>query len=282
MIRNISTYSRMIKLSHTVFALPFALAAALLASREVSTTWTQWVLIVACMVTARSSAMGFNRLVDARYDALNPRTAIRELPSGQISRRAAWAFTLGSAALFVACSAGLGRATLALAPVALGIVWGYSLTKRFTWLCHLWLGVALGLAPVAVWIALTGTVSTVAWLLAAAVATWVAGFDLIYACQDADFDRSVGLLSVPASLGVPAALAISAGLHVVTVGILAALPRWVELGPPYTIGVVAIGGVLAYEHAIVSPSDLSRVDKAFFDLNGYVSLAFLAAVALAV
>jgi 4-hydroxybenzoate polyprenyltransferase len=278
----LATYSRMIKLSHSVFALPFALAAALLASREVSTTWTQWALIVACMVTARSSAMGFNRLVDARYDALNPRTASRELPSGAISSRAAWAFTLGSAALFVLLSGLLGEDTLALSPVALAVVWGYSLTKRFTWLCHLWLGGALGLAPVAVWIALTGTVAPAALLLAAAVATWVAGFDLIYACQDVDFDRSIGLQSAPARLGVTAALALSAVLHVGTVGCLVALPGLVTLGPAYGVGVLGIGAVLVYEHTLVSPSDLSRVDKAFFDLNGYVSLLFLASVALAV
>lgn len=274
-------YSRMIKLSHTIFALPFALAAAVLASREVPTTWAQWGLIVLCMVAARSSAMGFNRVVDARYDALNPRTAVREIPSGQISARAAWAFTLGSAALFLVFAGLLGRTTLLLAPVALAVVWGYSLTKRFTWLCHAWLGAALGLAPVAVWLALTGTVSATALLLAAAVATWVAGFDLIYACQDADFDASVGLHSAPSRLGVRAALAISAALHVGTMVLLVAL-AWVQpLGWVYGVGLLAIGAVLAYEHAIVSPTDLSRVDKAFFDLNGYVSLVFFASVVLA-
>ncbi len=274
------TYSRMIKLSHSIFALPFALAAAVLASRTTPTTWVQWAAIVLCMVSARSSAMGFNRVVDARYDALNPRTAGRELPSGQISTRAAWGFTLASAALFVGFSAVLGRTTLMLAPVALAVVWGYSLTKRFTWLCHAWLGMALGIAPVAVWIALTGTVSPIAWLLAASVATWVAGFDLIYACQDADFDAGAGLQSLPARWGVRAALVASIALHVVTMVCLIALGWVASLGWVYGAGLLTIGGVLAYEHAIVSPTDLSRVDKAFFDLNGYVSLAFLAAVVL--
>ena len=171
--------------------------------------------------------------------------------------------------------------TLALSPVALAVVWGYSLTKRFTWAAHLVLGAALGLAPVAVWIALTGTVAAVPLLLALTVATWVAGFDIIYSCQDADFDRGVGLHSIPSRLGLAGALGVSAALHLVTVACLVALPLAVPLGWPYAVGVVAIAGVLAYEHAIVSPSDLSRVDKAFFDLNGYVSLAFLAAVVLA-
>jgi 4-hydroxybenzoate polyprenyltransferase len=275
------TYSRMIKLSHSIFALPFALAAGVLAAREVDTTWSQWALIVACMVTARSSAMGFNRLVDRRFDAANPRTAGRELVTGEISSGAAWAFTLGSAALFVLCSGLLGTATLALAPVALAVVWGYSLTKRFTLLCHAVLGVALGLAPTSVWIALTGSVSPVALLLSAAVATWVAGFDVIYACQDAAFDAGVGLHSIPSRLGVRNALIVSALLHVGTLACLAALPALVPLGPAYAVGGLLIAGVLAYEHWIVRPGDLSRIDKAFFDLNGYVSLAFFVAVALA-
>lgn len=273
------TYSRMIKLSHSIFALPFALAAGLLAAREVEVGAWQWVLIVLCMVTARSSAMGFNRLVDRDIDAANPRTAGRELPSGQIGVGAAWAFTVGSAGLFVLFAALLGPATFALSPVALAVVWGYSWTKRFTAWCHAVLGVALGIAPVAVWIALTGTVSGVALLLSLAVATWVAGFDVIYSCQDVGFDARSGLHSVPAALGVPGALLLSAALHVVTVLALLALPLLAPLGWPYALGVVLIAGVLVYEHAIVTPTDLSRIDKAFFDLNGYVSLAFLAAVA---
>jgi len=269
------TYSRMIKLSHSIFALPFALAAAVLASRQVEVTWVQLAWIVVCMVAARSSAMGFNRIVDRRIDAANPRTATREIPAGEISVGAAWAFTLLSAALFVAASAALGRLVLYLSPVALGIIWGYSLTKRFTALCHVVLGVALALAPTGVWLALVGEWGWVPALLSVAVGTWVAGFDIIYSCQDHDFDRDAGLRSVPAVLGVKGALWLSAGLHLLTVGTLAALPAVVTLGWPYWVGLVLIAVVLTYEHSIVKPTDLSRIDKAFFDLNGYISVGFL-------
>ncbi len=276
-------YSRMIKLSHSIFALPFALASGVLASRALPEVpgWSTWALIVLCMVTARSSAMGFNRIVDRDIDALNPRTAAREIPSGQISLAAAWAFTLGSAALFVLFAGLLGEATLWLSPVAIAVVWGYSLTKRYTSLCHLWLGAALGLSPVAVWIALTGTVGAPALLLSGAVATWVAGFDILYSAQDASFDAAHGLHSMPSRLGLAGALRVSAALHVATVGLLAALPFAAPLGPAYALGVVAIAAVLVYEHRIVTPTDLSRIDKAFFDLNGYISLAFLVAVLVA-
>lgn len=276
----IVVYSRMIKLSHSLFAMPFALAAAVLASREVAVTPLQLALIVVCLVAARSSAMGFNRVVDRDIDAANPRTASREIPSGQISVRAAWAFTLGSAAIFVLASALLGPAPLALAPVALVVIWGYSLTKRFTALCHAVLGLALALAPTGVWVALTGSYGAVPAVLSLAVATWVAGFDLIYSCQDADFDRARGLRSGPAALGIRGALLASALLHVGTMACLLALPALVPLGWPYAVGVAVIGAVLGYEHWIVRPDDLSRVDKAFFDLNGYVSLAFFGCVAL--
>lgn len=277
----IVTYSRMIKLSHSIFALPFALAAAILASRQVEVTWVQIALIVACMITARSSAMGFNRLVDRDIDAANPRTANRELVTGEIGVGAAWAFTLGSAALFVLCCAFLSNLVLWLSPVALAIVWGYSLTKRFTALCHLVLGLGLALAPTGVWIALTGEYGWTPFLLSLTVGTWVAGFDVIYACQDHDFDVEHGVRSIPAALGLQGALTVSVLLHLITVGALIALPAVVTLGWAWWLGVVVIGAVLAYEHWIVSPSDLSRIDKAFFDLNGYVGLVFLAFVALA-
>lgn len=275
-----ATYARMIKLSHSVFSMPFALAAALIAWREVPFVPTDLAWILVCLVTARASAMGFNRLIDAPFDARNPRTAVREIPSGQISRGAAWAFTLGAAAVFVGASAALSSAALALSPVALAVVWGYSWTKRFTALCHLVLGVALALAPTGVWVALTDSYGAAPALLSVAVGTWVAGFDIIYACQDADFDRANGLYSVPARLGLPGALALSAALHVATVACLVALPWVVPMAWPWWIGVTLITGVLAYEHTLVTPTDLSRVDKAFFDLNGYVSLLFLAFVAV--
>ncbi len=279
-MNSLATYSRMIKLSHSVFALPFALAAALLATRVVETVWWQWVLIVVCMVAARSSAMGFNRIVDRDIDAKNPRTAEREIPSGAISLRDAWVFTLGSALVFVLCCAVLGPLVLALSPVALLVIWGYSWTKRFTVLCHVFLGLALALAPTGVWIALTGGWGVVPALLSLAVGSWVAGFDIIYSCQDHDFDRDESLRSIPAVLGIRGALVVSGLLHVVTVGALAALPLMTHLGAAYWLGLAVIGGVLCYEHWLVSPTDLSRIDKAFFDLNGYVSLAFLAFVAL--
>ncbi|MEZ4235475.1 MAG: UbiA-like polyprenyltransferase [Myxococcota bacterium] len=276
-----ATYASMIKLSHSVFALPFALAAAVIASRQVSVTAAQIGLILGCMVLARSSAMGFNRLVDRHIDAKNPRTAGREIPAGKISVGAAWAFTIGSALAFVGCAALLGPATLALSPVAIAVVWGYSLTKRFTALCHVVLGVGLGLAPTGVWIALTGGYAPAPLVLSLAVLCWVAGFDIIYSCQDAAFDREEGLRSVPAALGIRGALAVSAALHVVTVCLLAALPWLAPLGWPYAVGLAIIAGVLIYEHAIVTPTDLSRVDAAFFNLNGWVSILFLGFVVLA-
>jgi len=277
----LTTYSRMIKLSHSIFALPFALASGLIAADQVEVAPRQWALIVACMVFARSSAMGFNRVVDRDIDAVNPRTATREIPAGEISVSAAWAFTLGSAGLFVACSALLGQTTLLLSPIAIALVWGYSLTKRFTWLCHLVLGAALGLAPTAVWIALTDSYAAAPLVLSLAVMSWVAGFDILYACQDADFDRSAGLLSIPSRFGLAGAMRISTALHAGTVVLLAMLPQFAPLSAVYYLGVALIAGVLAWEHSIVRPDDLSRLDKAFFDLNGYISLVFLGAVWLA-
>ena len=277
----LATYARMIKLSHSIFALPFALAAAVLAAREVEVTALQIALIIGCMVAARSSAMGFNRVVDRDVDAKNPRTASREIPSGQISVSAAWGFTLGSAGLFVLFAAMLSPLVLALSPIALAIVWGYSYTKRFTAWCHGVLGLGLALAPTGVWIALTGGYGPVPALMSVAVGSWVAGFDVIYSCQDAEFDDSEGLRSIPSVLGIRNALVISALLHVVTMGALAALPAFIALGPAYFVGLFVIGSVLVYEHWLVRPDDLSRIDKAFFDLNGYVSLAFVVCVFLA-
>lgn len=277
----LATYARMIKLSHSIFALPFALAAAVLAAREVDVTALQIALIIGCMVAARSSAMGFNRVVDRDVDAKNPRTAGREIPSGQISVSAAWGFTLGSAALFVLFAAMLSPLALALSPIALAIVWGYSYTKRFTAWCHGVLGLGLALAPTGVWIALTGGYGPVPALMSVAVGSWVAGFDVIYSCQDAEFDDSEGLRSIPSVLGIRNALVISALLHIITMGALGALPAFVALGPAYFVGLVVIGSVLVYEHWLVRPDDLSRIDKAFFDLNGYVSLAFFVCVFLA-
>lgn len=271
-------YGRMIKFSHSIFAMPFALSAAVLAARSAPVGAAQVALIVGCMVAARSCAMGFNRIVDRHFDARNPRTAIREIPSGQMTLASARALTALAAVAFVALAFVLNPLCGWLSPVALGVVCGYSYAKRFTALVHLWLGVALGLAPVAVWIALTGTVAPVALLLAGAVATWVAGFDILYSLQDEDFDRSQGLRSIPVALGQTGAMVLSAALHVVTLGLLAAVPALTPLGLGYWAGYATIAAVLGYEHWIVRPGDLSRIDKAFFDLNGYVSLLFFAGV----
>ena len=274
----LSTYARMIKISHTLFAMPFALAAAVLAWRIEGFQWLQLLLIVLCMVFARSAAMGFNRVVDRDIDAKNPRTAAREIPAGSIGVGAALAFTAGSALLFVFCAWALSPLCAALSPIVLVVICGYSLTKRFTALCHLFLGLALALAPSCAWIAITGGLSATPLVLSAIVGTWVAGFDIIYALQDADFDRDEGLHSIPSALGRKGALVVSALLHVLTLGGLLALPLTTELGWPYWPGVVLIAGILAYEHWIVRPDDLSRVNQAFFQLNGYVSLAFFAVV----
>ncbi len=272
------TYGRMIKFSHSIFAMPFALSAAVLASRTHPVTATQVALIVGCMVTARSCAMGVNRIVDRAYDAKNPRTAIREIPSGQISLNTARALATTAAILFIVLAALLNPLCGALSPIALAIICGYSYAKRYTAFVHLWLGVSLGIAPVAVWIALTGSVATVALILAGAVATWVAGFDILYSLQDEGFDRGEGLHSIPVALGQKGAMLTSALLHVATIGLLAIIPHFSTLGLGYWAGFAVITGVLTYEHAIVKPGDLSRIDKAFFDLNGYVSLLFFAGV----
>lgn len=277
---SLAAFARTIKLSHTLFAMPFALASGLLAARTVDVAPDRWAWIVAAMVTARTSAMGFNRLIDRDLDASNPRTAGREIPSGALSPRAAWGYTLLATAGFVACAAALGSATLWLSPVALAVLWGYSLTKRFTALCHVVLGLALGLAPVATWIALTdGLTATPIWM-GLGVLTWVAGFDILYATQDAAYDRSVGLHSVPARLGIGRALSVGRALHIATVACFAAVAWTFPLGPAYPVGVVLLGGVLFAEHRIVRADDLSRLDQAFFEMNGYVALGYLATVAL--
>lgn len=280
-LATLSAFARDIKLAHSVFALPFALAAAWLVSRSQPVAWQQWGWIVVAMVGARSSAMGFNRIVDRRIDARNPRTTNREIPGGRLPVFAAWAYTLAFTALFAFAAWMLSPLCLALSPVALLVLWGYSLTKRFTALCHLVLGLALGLAPLAVWIGLTGRVEAPALLLGGAVLTWVAGFDVLYSLQDQGFDREVGLRSLPVALGEPGAMMFSALLHLGTVALLAALPFTAALGWPYWVGLALIAGVLIYEHRIVRPGDLSRLDQAFFALNGWVSLGFLVTVIVA-
>jgi 4-hydroxybenzoate polyprenyltransferase len=273
----VATFGRMVKFSHTVFALPFALAAAAIAAQGHGITVGRLVAIVVAMVGARTAAMGFNRIVDRDIDAKNPRTAGRELPTGKVSLGAAVALTVASAALFVGAAAWLGPLCLKLSPVALFLVLGYSYTKRFTWLCHLFLGLAIAAGPGGAWIAVRGDVAAPALWLMLAVATWIGGFDILYALADRDFDRSAGLHSIPARFGVRGALWASAGLHLITVAAMLMLARVGGLGVIYVVGVVLIAGILVWEHAIVRPGDLSRLDMAFFNLNGYVSVAFFVA-----
>ena len=278
-LAGVKTFGRMIKFSHSVFALPFALAAATLAIRAGARfDALRLALILVAAVCARTAAMGFNRIVDVRIDAHNPRTRGRELVTGAMSVRTAIALTTAAALAFVAAAFAISPLCGLLAPLALAILLGYSYAKRFTWACHLWLGVALAGAPLGAWIAVRGDVGGAAWLLALAVATWVAGFDILYSLGDIDFDRGARLHSVPARFGIRGALRISSALHVVTVAALVATGLWAHLGLAYAAGVVLIAALLVWEHRLVKPHDLSRLDAAFFALNGWVSIAYLAAV----
>jgi 4-hydroxybenzoate polyprenyltransferase len=280
MLSRLQTYASFVRFSHSVFALPFALTGALLASRYVPLTWGRVGWIVAAMVAARSAAMGFNRLVDARHDALNPRTASRELPRGVMSLREAAVFVLVASTLFVYAAYRLGPIPFVLSPVALAIVFWYSLAKRYTAYTQLFLGLAMAVAPVGGWLAAGGRGGWEPWLLGLAIGTWVGGFDVLYACQDLTFDRAHGLRSIPVKYGVRGALAISRALHVVTILALAALAAVVPLGPIYLAGVGVVAGLLAYEQSLVSEHDLSQVKKAF-DLNGYVGILYFLVTAVA-
>ena len=264
-----------------MFALPFALVGALLAARQTPLTVMRVLWIVAAMVTARTAAMGFNRLVDARFDALNPRTANRELPRKVMSSGEAVALVVGASIAFVLVTTQLGWICLALSPVALGIVFWYSLAKRFTTYTQLFLGLALAVAPVGGWLAAGGRGGWEPWLLALATGAWVAGFDIFYACQDLEFDRAQGLRSIPARFGVRVSLAIARWLHLFTVAALAAVALVAPLGSWYLAGVAGVALLLAYEQSLVRPDDLSRVKQAF-DLNGYVGLFYLTATAAAI
>lgn len=275
-LERVRRYSRLVALPHTVFALPFALGSAALAFRQARVPFTLSRLgwIVVAVAAARTAAMAFNRLVDRRFDGENPRTRDRELPRGLISRPGAIALTTLAAALFLVAAWRLGPWPLALAPLALAILFGYSLAKRFTWATHLWLGLALGGAPAGAWLAVTGRFALAPLILSVAVAAWVAGFDIIYSCQDAAFDRARGLGSAPARFGLDRALRFSSLLHLAAAVGLFAFGALLHLGPIYFAGALAIAATLVYEHRLVSPTDLSRVDRAFFNLNGWVSLLF--------
>jgi len=267
------TALEMIKFEHSVFALPFALTGALLARRGLP-SWRELLWIVVAMVAARSAAMTFNRIADRKLDALNPRTRTRALPVGHLSVGFAVGFTIVSCALLVFAAYELNPLAFKLSPLAIVILLGYSFTKRFTLLSHLILGLCLGMSPAAAWIALRGDLSASVLLLGAAVLLWVAGFDIIYACQDVEFDHTLGLHSIPKRYGIRAALWVSALLHVGTLALLVSVARMENLGWIATAGLAVVAALLAYEHSLVKPSDLSRVNAAFFTVNGFISILF--------
>ncbi len=274
MLARIQTYLSFVRFSHSVFALPFALAGALLAARSTPITWPVLGWILLAMVAARSAAMGFNRLVDARFDALNPRTANREIPRGAMSPWEATIFVVVASAVFVFAAGRLNVICLVLSPVALAIVFWYSLAKRYTTWTQLFLGLAMAVAPVGGWLAVGGRGGWEPWLLALAIGTWVGGFDVLYACQDIEFDRAHGLRSIPARFGVPRALVFSRLLHVITMLCFVALAWVTPLPTFYYAGVALVGALLVYEQSLVSADDLSQVKRAF-DLNGYVGILYL-------
>jgi 4-hydroxybenzoate polyprenyltransferase len=285
-VNRLKTYASFVRFGHSVFALPFALTGALLAfHRSGDWSWENiaWrsLWIVAAMVAARSAAMGFNRLADARLDALNPRTAMRELPRGLMTTREGLVFVLVSSVAFLLAAWALGPLCFALAPVALAIVFWYSLAKRFTSYTQLFLGLAMAVAPVGGWLAAGGRAGWEPWLLGLAIGAWVGGFDVLYACQDLSFDRAHGLRSIPVRFGVGRSLTISRGMHVITVMSLAALAPVAHLGWLYLAGVAGVALLLAYEQSLVTESDLSQVKRAF-DLNGYVGIFYLVSTAAAV
>ena len=272
------TVLEMIKFEHSIFALPFALTGALLAARSTTHGWPtvhQFLWIVVAMVAARSAAMTMNRIADLRYDKANPRTSQRPLVTGALSLGFAWGFTLAAVAVFFVAAWRLNPLALKLAPVALAILFFYSYTKRFTTWSHLVLGLALGISPAAAWIAITGALDLRMLILCAAVTLWVGGFDVLYACQDVAFDHQAGLYSVPKRFGIPRALLIARGMHVAVVALLAALAASFALPWPAWAGVAVVATLLAYEHSLVHSDDLSKLDAAFFTVNGYISLLFL-------
>ena len=268
----------MIKWEHSIFALPFALTGAVLAAGG----WPRWqtlLLIVVCMVSLRTAAMAFNRLVDAEIDRINPRTATRAIPAGLLTKSFVGAFTVLSITIFVAAAAALNHMTLLLSPIAIIVVLAYSYMKRITRWSHLVLGLALGIAPSAAWIAVRGSLDPRVIVLTGAVLLWVAGFDVLYACQDFEHDRANGLNSVPQAFGLRGAFLLARTMHVLMLGLLVWLVLLFHMGPVAIAGVVVVAVLLCYEHTLVHPDDLSRMDAAFFTLNGVISVVFFCAVA---
>ena len=277
MLNNLKTTLEMIKFEHTVFALPFALIATLMAADGLP-AWDRLLWIVLAMFGARSAAMTFNRIVDLEFDAANPRTRIRALPAGKLTMSFAVSFTVAMSALFIVSVGMLNRLCLYLSVPVLGILFGYSYTKRFTSLSHLALGFAIGLAPLGAWVAIRGEIGLTPMLLTGAVMFWIGGFDIIYACQDTAFDRKAKLFSMPSRWGAATALKVSSAFHVGTVFLLAGVARLGGLGIVAYLGIASFAAILYWEHRIVRPDDLSRANVAF-NLNGYVGLLLLAAIA---
>lgn len=277
-LHNTRTTLEMIKWEHSIFALPFALTGAMLAAHGLpSLRVLGWIIL--CMVAARSAAMAFNRLVDADLDAANARTAMRAIPAGHLSKTYTAGFIAFTSALFIFSASRLNHATLLLAPVALAIVFFYSLTKRFTRWSHLFLGVSLGIAPAAAWIAVRGNLDPRILVLTLAVILWVAGFDALYACQDVDHDRRVGLYSLPQAYGVATAFWAARTLHVVMLGLLLWLSVLFGLGKLAFVGILLVALLLLWEHLLVSPRDLRRLNAAFFTMNGIISMVFFLSIA---
>jgi len=278
MAGRIRTVLEMIKFEHSVFALPFALTGALLAARFTAHAWPslrQILWIIVAMVSARSAAMTINRIADLRYDKENPRTKMRALATGALTVSFAWIFTLIAVAVFVVAAWQLNPLALKLSPVALTILFFYSFTKRFTNWSHLFLGFALGISPAAAWIAVTGHLDLRMLILCGAVTLWVGGFDVLYACQDVDFDQEAGLFSIPKRFGIGGALWIARVMHVGVVALLVWLAASFALPWPAWAGIAVVGALLAYEHSLVKANDLSKLDAAFFTMNGYISISFL-------
>ena len=283
LLEKIRNYGSLIRFSHTIFALPFALASVALAwpSHPVTLRGFFWILIA--MIGARSAAMAFNRLVDRKFDTLNPRTQQWELPQGRVKVREAIALTVISSVVFVYAAYQLNFVCFVLSPVALTIVFFYSLTKRFTWASHLFLGLALSLAPMGAWLAVSGSPIDLPELatpffLGLAVLFWLAGFDIIYSLQDHEFDRKEGLHSIPARFGIAYALRLSSFFHLCTLIFLALVGVTAQMGRVYWFGLLTVSVILLWEHRIVKPNDLSRINRAFFNFNAYVSIGYLLAI----
>jgi len=273
----VRTVLEMIKFEHSVFALPFALVGALLAARDAGglPSWRQILWIVVAMIGARSAAMTMNRIADVEYDRRNPRTANRALPTGELSPSFAWMFTIIASAALVVAAWQLNPLALKLSPVALAILFFYSYTKRFTAWSHFVLGFCLGISPAAAWIAIRGSLDARMLILCAAVTLWVGGFDVLYACQDVEFDKSAGLHSIPKKFGIAKALGIARGMHLLMVALLIWLATTFHLAWPAWVGIAIVALLLGYEHSLVKPNDLSKMNAAFFTVNGYISLLFL-------